>query len=312
MKSCQERKVFPYLGLVLGILSLGFSAIFVQLAQAPGTVLNFYRMGIAAVLFALPFGIQLKGRSAPLPRKAVRLAVLAGMVFAVDLALWSTGVNLSGATNPTLLANTAPIWVGLGSQIFLGERRGTIFWVGLALALTGSALILGQDALQSDELGLGTLLGLIGSFFYGGYFLLTQRGRESLNSLNFFWIVAASATVTLLVFTLIFRHPLLGYSRNTYLNFIALGVVVQVLGWFSINYAQGYLPAAIVAPTLLGQPVMTAILSYLLLGEAFTILQIGAGLIVILGVFFVHRSKLTGLSSVNGQEGASAPEGKRC
>lgn len=283
--------LLPYLSLAWGVLSLGFSAIFVRLADAPGSALNFYRMGIAAVLLALPFGVRLRKRTDPVPARAVRYAALGGVFFAVDLVLWSTGVNLSGATNPTLMANTAPIWVGLGAQLFFREKRGVIFWIGLLLALAGAGWILGQDSLQSADLGLGSVLGLMASFFYGGYLLLTQKGRADLDSLTYFWIVAASAACSLGLFSLIFKVPLFGYSRFTYLNFLALGVVIQVFGWLSINYAQGYLPAAVVAPTLLGQPVMTAVLSALLIGEQLTNQQIGAGLIVLLGVYLVHQSR---------------------
>lgn len=289
-----RQKLLSYLGLVLGVLSLGFSAIFVRLAQAPGPVLNFYRMGIASLCLAVPFGVQIRQSSRPLRAGDIRYAVLAGGLFAVDLVLWSTGVNLSGPTNPTLMANTAPIWVGLSARLFLGERRGTTFWVGLALALTGSALILGQDSLRSTAFGLGTTLGLLGSFFYAGYFIFSQLGRRRLNSLTFFWIVVTSAAVGLGIFILLTGQPLLGYSRFTYLNFLALGLIVQVLGWFAINYSQGYLPAALVAPTLLGQPVMTAVLSFFLLGESFTTLQLVSGFVVILGVYFVHRSREQG------------------
>ena len=38
-----------------------------------------------------------------------------GVFFAGDMALWSTGVMLACVASPTLLANTAPIWVGLGA-----------------------------------------------------------------------------------------------------------------------------------------------------------------------------------------------------
>lgn len=287
-----KQRLLPILSLTWGVFSLGFSAIFVRLADAPGTVLNLYRMGIAAVLLALPFGIRLRRKQAPMPRKAVLYAVLGGLFFGVDLVLWSTGVNLSGATNPTLMANTAPLWVGLGALLFFGEKRGGIFWMGLFLSLLGSGLILGLDSLQSAELGLGTSLGLMGSFFYGAYILLTQKGRAELDSLTYFWIVAASAALSMGIYSLIFRVPILGYSGFTYLNFLALGVVVQVLGWLSINYAQGYLPAAVVAPTLLGQPVMTAVLSHFILDEQLSLQQAGAGAVVLIGVYFVHRSRL--------------------
>ena len=49
--------------------------------------------------------------------RGVGIAALGGLFFAGNLAFWASGVLLSGATNPTLLLNTAPLWVGLGAVI---------------------------------------------------------------------------------------------------------------------------------------------------------------------------------------------------
>jgi drug/metabolite transporter (DMT)-like permease len=90
---------------------------------------------------------------------------------------------------------------------------------------------------------------------------------------------------------LAFRQPLTGYSLSTYLNFLALALVPQILGHFSISYSLGYLPASIVAPTLLGQPVVTALLAGLLLGEKLSAWEILGGILVLAGVYAVHRSR---------------------
>lgn len=285
------KKLLPYFSLGLGVIILGFSAIFVRQADAPSVVLNLYRMGTAAVILTVPFLVQQRKNSTKLSRPGILFAVLGGAVFSLDLVFWSAGVQLGGPTNPTLMANTAPLWVGLGAALFLKEKRAALFWTGLLIALIGTFLILGLDLQASREAGLGTALGLIGSFFYGGYFLLTQRGRSYLNVLQYFWIAVVSASFLLALVAWIQGAPLLGYSRNTYLNLFALGVLVQGLGWFVLNFAQGYLPAAIVAPTLLGQPVITALLSHYLLGEHFTWGEAVSGAIVLLGVFLVHRSR---------------------
>ncbi len=279
-----------YLALGVGILSLGFSAIFVRWANAPGIVTSFYRMAIATALLAWPFYRRVKATGS-LSRRGLRFAVLGGLFFMADLALWSTGVVLSGATNPTLLANTAPLWVGLGALVLFRERLKVMFWVGLLLAMTGAAVILGLDSLRAVSFGLGTLFGLMAGIFYGGYFLITQRGRETLDSITYFWPAAVSSTLGLLILCLALRQPLTGYPASAYLNFLALGVVSQVFGYLAINYALGYLPASIVSPTMLGQPVMTAILAGPLLGEALSPWQVLGGLAVLAGVYVVHRSQ---------------------
>jgi drug/metabolite transporter (DMT)-like permease len=198
---------------------------------------------------------------------------------------------LSGAARPTLVANTAPLWVGLGSLLIFRERQTVVFWVGLVVAVLGAMLVLRVDLSQGSELGLGTFLGLLAGVFYAGYHLVTQLGRVDLSALTYFWITTFGSAVVLLIVNFVFGHALTGYSVHTYLIFLITGVVVQLCGWLVINYAQGYLPASIVAPTLLAQPLLTVILAVLLLGETFSIWQIvGAGG-VFAGVYLVHRSR---------------------
>jgi drug/metabolite transporter (DMT)-like permease len=221
----------------------------------------------------------------------VKLALLGGLLFGLDVAFWATGITISGAATPTLMANTAPIWVGLGAMLIFHERLNALFWLGLILAMFGALLVLGADFTRGSTLGLGTLLGLMAAVFYGAYYLVTQRGRVYLNTLSYFWITTFTAASTLLLLNLILGNPLVGYSLQTYLAFLGLGLIAQTLGWLTINYAQGYLPASIVAPTLLGQPVVTAIFAVLLLGETFSPWHILGGILVLVGVYIVHRSR---------------------
>jgi drug/metabolite transporter (DMT)-like permease len=280
-----------YLALFIGLFSIGFAAILISLAQAPGTVSAFYRMAVASVLVALPFLSQSKKREKPLPAKGLKLALLGGLLFALDVAFWATGITISGAATPTLMANTAPIWVGLGAMLIFHERLKVLFWVGLLIAMFGALLVLGADFNRGGEFGLGTILGLMAAVFYGAYYLVTQQGRVYLNTLSYFWITTVTAAVVLLIMNLGLGQPLLGYDLKTYLAFLALGVIAQTLGWLTINYSQGFLPASIVAPTLLGQPVVTAILAVLLLGETFSPWHILGGVLVLVGVYIVHRSR---------------------
>jgi drug/metabolite transporter (DMT)-like permease len=290
MTKSHKPQLLPYLALGVGVISLGLAAIFVRWADAPGPVTSFYRLAIAVTILAWPFYRRVKvGESVPL--RGLKIAVLGGLFFAGNLAFWASGVVLSGATNPTLLLNTAPLWVGLGALILFRERLNTIFWQGLALAVSGALVVLGFDSLRDLSFGLGTLLGLLAGIFQAGYFLITQRGRQILDSLTYFWLASVSSTLGLLIVSLALRQPLTGYSGFTYLNFFALGLITQIFGHFSINYALGYLPASIVSPTLLGQPVVTAILAGPLLGEKLSAWQIVGGAFVLAGVYTVHRSR---------------------
>ena len=286
----KSRNLRPYFALGVAVLVLGFSGIFVRWANAPGPVTSFYRMAIATVLVTPAFLRNLR-KVRPLPARGVWIAVLGGVFFAADLGTWASGVMLSGATNPTLLANMAPLWVGLGSLVLFRERLNLRFWIGLMVAMAGAVLVLGVDTLRGMTFGVGTLLGLLASFFYGGYILITQRGRETLDSLTYFWISAASSSVCLLLLAMVLRQPLLGYPPTTYWTFLAMGLISQMIGYLAINYTLGHLPSTLVSPTLLGQPVVTGLLALPLLGETLNVWHVLGGLAVLLGVYVVHLSR---------------------
>ncbi len=289
MKTESRDKLLAYLPLSVGLIAIGFSAIFVRQAGVPGTVASFYRMAIPTILLAAPAIKRLRERKQFRP--PLQWAVLGGFVFALDLSFWASGVVISGATIPTLLANTAPVWVGLGALLFFREDLPRKFWFGLTIALLGTTLVLGLESLRSMSLDLGALLGLLAGIFYGAYFLITQIGRKSLDVLSYFWVSGVSATAGLFIFNLLLSQPMWGFTSKTYFNLLALGLISQGMGLLAINYVQGLLPATIVSVTLLGQPVVTALLAGLLLGEKLQPAQIVGGAVVLLGVYVVHRSR---------------------
>jgi drug/metabolite transporter (DMT)-like permease len=280
-----------YVALIIGLLILSSSAILTRWADAPGSVVSLYRMSIATLILAVPFFSARAKNKKPLDRRGVWLALLAGLFFGADLAAWASGIALAGATIPTLLGNTAPLWVGLGAWLIFKEHLGVRFWLGLALAMSGAVAMLGIDFSSGFEINTGALLGMIGAVFYGSYMLVTQKSRDVLDTLSFFWIAAVGSTITLIILCLIQGVPLTGYSRFSYLNFIGLGVAVQAGAWMLINYAQGYLPASLVSPTLLSQPLLTAIIAGPLLNEWLTPFEWVAGAAVLLGIVIVHRSR---------------------
>lgn len=280
-----------YLALALGTLIIATSAIFTRLADAPGSVISLYRMGIAAVALAIPFALSRRNHP-PLTRRGLWLGALAGLFLAIDLAVWSSGVTYGGATIPTLLGNAAPLWVGLGALFIFREKLKPTFWLGLALAMLGALVVLGLDLGSDFEINRGGMLGLIGSFFYAAYMLVAQRGREQLDTFSFFWLTAAVGGVLLLLYCLAVGAPLTGYSQPTYVYLVMLGLFVQGGGWMLLNYAQGHLPASMVSPTLLSQPILTAIIAGPILGEWLSRGEWLGALGVLLGVVIVHRSRV--------------------
>ena len=290
----QQNKINrnSYLALILGVTFMGFAAIFIKSAHAPGLVTVFYRMAIATCIIVWPFLFSFKKQNYRLNKHGFWFAVLAGIFFGIDITFWSKGVVLiHNATLPTLFANLAPVWVGFGAILIFKEKPKLNFWIGVLISIIGMGLFIVDQLYVKGNLWKGILLGLIAGFFYAAFYLVAQKGRKLLNTIDFLFISTASTATILFVFMLIAGFSFFDYDLHSYLMFIGIGLGGQVIAWYLINFAQGHLPATIVAPTLLLQPVFTAILAIFLLKEKLNLLQIIAGLIIIIGIYLVNKRK---------------------
>ncbi len=260
-------------------------------ANAPGPVIGFYRIGLATIILLPVFIYRKQKYGVKFPMVILLFPILGGIFTALDHGTWNSSLRYTSAANATLLGNTAPLWVALFAWLIFRQKLRGLFWVGLAFALTGAVIVLGSDFIRHPSIGMGDMLAIAAGVFYAGYFLVTERGRQKLDTLSYVWLVDLIAAVTLLVICMGMRLPLTGYPTQTYLAFLGAALVSQVGGYLSIGFALGHLPASIVAPTLIGQPVVTALLAIPLLGEALRTEQWIGGLVVLVGIYLVHRSR---------------------
>ncbi len=284
-----QNKYFPYTALAIGIIALSMSAMFVRWADAPGTVTGFYRVLISTVLLT-PLFIQQQSKLESIDKKYLYFPLAAGFFTAFDLAFWNSSLKYTTAANATLLGNTAPLWVALFALFIFREKLPGTFWFGLVLALAGAALIMGFDFLMHPTFGRGDLLASAAAVFYGSYQLITQRGRKHFDSFRYTWIVSLMATVCLLAINLVLGNQLTDFSTQTWVIFFTTAIVSQMIGYLAISYALGHLPASVVSPTLVGQPVLTALLAIPLLGEIPNTIQWVGGAVALAGIYIVNQS----------------------
>lgn len=280
----------PYLALGVGILALGFSALFARWANAPGPVTAFYRISIATIIISPSYLRRRLGRQ-QLKGKALLFALLGGLLAALDHTFFNMAASTTTAANAALLGNTAPLWVALCAWLVFREKLNSKFWIGLAVALAGTTVVMGNDFINHPTLGLGDVFGLVSGLLYGAYYLIGQQGRQRLDTLTYSWVGGIASSVTLVIMCLLFQLPLTGYPTSSVLAFLGAALISHLFGTYSVAYALGHLPASVVSPTMLGQPVSTAILGFFLLGENLHALQIVGGIVVLCGIYLVNVSQ---------------------
>jgi len=289
---------------VLGALGIAFSAIFVRLAlPAPPVVTGFYRM-----LFALlPLGllVWLRREEGHSTRAGVAWAALAGTFLGTDLALWHTAVVGTSVANATLLVNTTPIPVGIYSAWVLRERPGAAFLVGTAFALLGTTLLLGSDR-DLGATGLtGDGLALAAALFYAAYLILMKRVRRGVDALRGTLAATGGAVAAMGIYALLRGDPFAGFPAQSWWAFLGAAWISQLGGVLGIVWGLRWLRATFASVTLLVQPLGTALLGWILLGEAIGPLQALGGAALLAGIFVASRAGL------DPNPGAS-PGGTRC
>jgi drug/metabolite transporter (DMT)-like permease len=283
-----KTPIKAFLFLLFGVFCIGWSAIFVKLAHAPALTSGFYRY-FFCFLGLIPIWIYKK---ITIPdTKTLFWIILGGLFFVLDMSLWNLSILLTSASVSTLLVSNVSVFVGLGSMIFFKQKLSKIYWLGLFVAMVGVFTVAGYDFIHNPTVGLGHLMALGAAFFYAGYLLITQQVREKIDTVNFMgW-----SLISCLIFSYIIcwqqGSQMLHFDNQTWLSFIASGLLCHLIGWLSINYALGFIPASIVSPTLLIQPVLTSVISFFLLHEMLRIEQIIGGIVVIFGVYLVNKGK---------------------
>jgi drug/metabolite transporter (DMT)-like permease len=288
--------------LMVGIAATSTASLFIRYAQAeaPSLAIAAWRMVFAALILAPVALTRRRAELRKLKRATLWAALLSGALLAVHFAAWITSLAYTSVASSVALVDTAPLWVALAAPL-IGERIPRWAWLGLALSLAGGIWVALSDACSLSSTGLacpsaadffagqavwGDLLALVGGISAAGYLLVGRRVRVGLSLLSYIFLVygmAACVLMTLLVFS---GLPVIAYTPSTFGWFLLLALAPQLLGHSSYNWALGYLPAAFVSITLLGEPIASTALAWLFLSETPSALKL-SGMALILGGIWV-------------------------
>ncbi len=289
-RTAASHRLVAYAALAAAIAGMSWSALFVRWADVPASASAFYRVLIAAAVL-VPWRLA-RGSRRPAERRSVLLALAGGVFFAMDLVLFNSAVLRTTAATAVLLGNNAPIFVGLGTWIFMGNRPRGAFWLGLSLALAGCAFIVLADASSGASVAgdvTGDLFALSAALFWAAYMVTTGHVRGAMDTLTFNTFAIGGSVVTLLVICLVLRVPLSGYSGRTWAALVALGLISQLASYYALVYALGHLPATVTSVAVLAQVPLTALLAAAMLGEPLSSAQIAGGLVVLSGIYVVSK-----------------------
>jgi drug/metabolite transporter (DMT)-like permease len=270
---------------LLGILSISFSAVFVRLAAVSPVTATFFRGAYAVPVLLV---IWLAQRSADRRDSRERwLAIVSGLLLALDLNLWHESIALVGAGLGTVIANVQVVFVAAVAWLWYGERPSVGRVVTIAAVFGGVVLTSGlarQDAYGARPVA-GAAIGVLAGATYAAFLLVYRRanrtpGPRSGPLLDSTAGMIAGALASALFDPRFTFAP--GLPANVWLVLLAIGS--QVIGWLLIGTALPKLPVVETSVLLLGQPVFTVIWGVLLFDERLSVLQWAGSAIVLAGV----------------------------
>ena len=277
--------------LLLGATAIATSALFVKVSETGPVATACWRVFLALPLLWIWSMLEQRERHNASFAKDRGLFIAAGIFFAGDLAVWHWSILLTSVANSTLLANLAPIFVALAAWLLFRQQLRRRFLAGLAIAVTGMAMLIGGDfQLQGSEL-IGDALGVVTAIFYAGYLMTVTKLRARVATST---LMAWSGLITLIVLlpiALVSGEKMLPATHMGWITLIGLALVSQVAGQSLIAYAMAHLPATFSSVGLLFQPIMATLFAWLLLGEAVSALQLAGGFTVLVGIRMVHLAE---------------------
>lgn len=275
--------------LIFGAVVIGFVPILVRLSDTGSAAAGFWRLVFALPLLAL-LAQRGGGGQGGLGRLPSRLALIAGLMFALDLGFWHYGIALTSVANATVLTNLTPVVVTAVAWIFLAQKPRMLFLVAVGLAIGGAGLMAAaKGGAPGVSPAWGNAAAALTALWYAFYFLAVSAARRTEAATRIMFWSSLTGAPLLLIAALALGEPILPASLGGWAACAGLGVL-HVAGQGAIAWALGRLPPATASVVVLIQPLVAAIAGWILFSEALGPVQALGGAITLAGVALAQWS----------------------
>ena len=287
--------------LFLAILALSFAAIFIRLSERElGPVATiFNRFWVATLILGLGNVFKtLRERHSHDSSLAKQdyttsdlvLLLVMSCFFSGTLMTWAWSLTQTSVANSNLLHNITPLFTTLMGWLFLRQCFEGKFIIGMGLAISGSIFIgLGDLQVASDNF-TGDSLAILSAVFSAANLLTVEKLRSKFSATTILlWCSFFGALLTFPI-VLLTEDVLFPYSSAGWMAIIANALVCQVFGQSLQAYNLKRFSSGFVAIFLLLDPVITAILAWIIFSEQLSPLN-GLGFsVVLIGLYLAKGS----------------------
>ena len=273
--------------LLLAVFLVSTAGLFAHRALAEATPLAIaaWRLGLASLFFAGLSSFRRDGKEGAINRAPTKVWLrlgVAGACLALHFVTWFAALDRTAVARATLLACTTPLWTTLGS-LLLGRRRPTARDAA-ALAVAGVGLVLVTHAAAQTPTPTtlrGDLFGLAAGLLFGVYLLCVEGLHEVIPTQKQVTATYSVAALALWAALLLHGGATVHYSPGVWAALLGMTLGPQIFGHTLLNWSLRHIPSTVVAFSLLLEPVIAALLAWLLLRQVLTPLQMFGGLLIL-------------------------------
>ena len=266
--------------------AFGTSGVLAREAYDDGTDptgLLLWRFVLAALVFA---GIGVLRRR---PRPAVRPGLLAmGVGYFLQSLLFFTAVDHASPGLVALLLYTYPALVVVLGALVLRMPISRTVGVGCAVALAGTAVVVGPSAAGASTFGIACGLGA--AVVYSGYILLGSRVLVGVDALAASTVITATAAAGYIVVFAVTR-PSLPSTTAGWTAVASVAIVCTVVAVLTFLAGLARIGPADASTTSTLEPVVSVALSAVVLDEAITGWTVLGGALVVGAVVSLGRAE---------------------
>lgn len=243
------------------------------------------RFTMAALLLGLLIRLNRQRPARPDARQRRQLYLSGFLGITVYFILENVGVDLSTASDASLIVATYPMMTMLLELVVFRTRMPRLRVTGVLLATVGAFLVVRNGAeVGGSSRWTGDILLLLGGLTWAGYNVLTKRASTGQNAVSVTYYQTLAGAAGFLLASLLeagdWRMP--DATASSLLVYLA--VACSVGGFLLYNYGLRRMASSVAVNILNLVPVIGVIGAVVINGETIRLAQVAGGVIIVVGV----------------------------
>ncbi|MBS3271906.1 DMT family transporter [Staphylococcus aureus] len=281
MNKLRDTTFLSYLFTII-LLGSAFPMIKIALNDFSAESLSAFRL-ILATIILLPFVI-IKKLPTPELRDIPVIFILGFCGFVIYHTALNFGETLISAGISGILVSTTPIFSSALAYIFLKEHFSKWNWLSSLVAFIGISIIsISKDDYTTINV-LGVFIILLASFSESLYFTFQKKYIEKYGFIAFTLYTIMASSPFMLIFIPEIINDIHGATFTSIVSVLYLAIFPTIIPYVLLAYIVKSVGVSDATMSLYLTPIVSLLLSYLLLDELPTTLAIIGGIITLLGV----------------------------